>query len=139
MSFTSSIFLEVSISDRTGCKEKLSIYSSNAEFENIFFGIELISNPVNDFEYIGVESLPNNSTFIIKGLCATVKKHKDKSGNNMAFLNLSTGDGTLETVIFSSQYEEYKKLCKKGLVCNFTLRKRNDSFIINKIETPAAA
>ena len=121
-----------------GSKEKISIYSSDSEFEDVFFGAELVSNPVNEFNSIGIDEILNNSSFNIKGLCATIKKHKDKAGNNMAFLNLMTGDGMLEAVIFSSQYETYKSFCKKGLVCNFGLKKNNNSYIINSITTTAA-
>ena len=121
-----------------GSKETISIYSSDAEFENIFFGTELISNPINSFESIGLEELPNNKNFRIKGMFSKIKKHKDKSGNQMAFLDLSTGDGVLEAVIFSSQYSVYKSLCKKGLVCNFSLKKNKDSYIVNSIEVSVA-
>ena len=121
-----------------GSKEKISVYSSNAEFEDVFFGAELVSNPVNSFYSIGLDEISNNSSFEIKGLCATIKKHKDKSGNNMAFLNISTGDGSIEAVIFSTQYAAYKSFCKKGLVCDYVLKKNNNSYIVNAIKTSAA-
>lgn len=117
-----------------GLKEKISIHSTYGEFEEVFLGAQLISNPINNFESIDLDSISNNSIFKIKGLCATIKRHKDKSGKNMAFITLNTGDGTLEAVVFNNQYETYKSLCKKGLVCNYTLKKNNESYIVNSIK-----
>lgn len=117
-----------------GSKEKLNIYGSNCEFEQVFLGAPLISNPINSFKPIGLDIINSNNPFSIKGLCMSIKKHKDKSGKPMAFLNISTGDGLLEAVIFNSQYDKYKKLCKKGLVNDYILKKNKDGFIINSIE-----
>ena len=107
-------------------------------FEEAFLGATLLSDPVNTFESIGLDHLPNNSVFNITGMYAKIKKHKDKSGNQMAFLAINTGDGVLELVMFSNQYSKFKSLLKKGLICNFNLKKNKDSYIVNSIEATAA-
>lgn len=122
-----------------GQKETLGINSTDIQLEEAFFGATLISDPVNTFESIGIDNLPSNSVFNIKGLYAKIKKHKDKSGKQMAFLEISTGDGVLELVVFGTQYAKYKKLIKKGLICEFNLKKNNDNtYIVNSIEATAA-
>lgn len=122
-----------------GQKESLGINSTDMQLEEAFFGASLVSDPVNTFEAIGIDNLPPGSIFNIKGLYVKIKKHKDRSGNQMAFLDVSTGDGILETVIFSSQYAKYKKLIKKGLICDLELKKNLDNtYIINSIEATAA-
>ena len=55
----------------------------------------------------------------------------------MAFVSLSTGNGTIDTVIFANQYKEYKSLIKKNIICNFNLKKNKNDFIINSVELSA--
>lgn len=115
---------------------RVSIYSSEQEFEDIFFGAELTTDPINDFEIINVDEKPIGTSFKIMGIYDKIKKHKTKvKQEQMAFFDIRTGDGTLECTIFPRQYEQYKKAIKKNLVCNFTLRKQEeDKFIVNCIE-----
>lgn len=122
-----------------GLKERPSINSTDAEFEDIFFGAELLSDPVNSFNAIGVDNIQPNHSFNIKGINVKIKKHKDKTGKQMAFITISTGDGLLEAVVFNSIYKNVLKYLKKNLICEFNLKKTYDgSFIVNDMEASAA-
>lgn len=120
-----------------GVKEKINPNSTDMKFEEVFFGVPLLSDPVNSFKSIGLDKIKTNDVFNIIGLCAKIKKLKDKNGKAMAFITVSSGDGILECIVFNSQYEKFKKLIKKGLICNFNLKK-GDKFIVNNIEASAA-
>lgn len=119
-----------------GVKERVSIYSDDSEFEDIFFGAELISDPINNFELVGIDEIRVGASFNIMGIYDKIKKHKTKGKQEqMAFFDIRTGDGTLECTIFPRQYETYKKCIKKGMACTFNLRKQeDDKFIVNSIE-----
>lgn len=121
-----------------GSKTKLSMYDSTMEFEEMFYGALLTSDPINDFEVVGVENISPGKDFEITGMYDKIKKHKTKGKQEqMAFVNIKTGDGLLECTVFPRQYETYKKFIKKNLVCKFTLykdRKDPEKFVINKIE-----
>lgn len=115
---------------------RVSIYSSDQEFEDIFFGAELTTDPINNFEVINIDDISIGTSFKIMGIYDKIKKHKTKAKQEeMAFFNIRTGDGTLECTIFPKQYQEYKKSIKKNLICNFTLKKQeDDKFIVSNIE-----
>lgn len=121
-----------------GSSNYISTNATDMQFEETFFGATLISDPVNFFIPIGIDNIPKSKSFDILGLCDKIKKHKDRNGNQMAFLTIKTGDGILEAVMFSSQYAKYKKNVKKGLICCFTLNKSTDGYIVNEIMASAA-
>lgn len=121
-----------------GSSNYISTNATDMQFEETFFGATLISDPVNYFIAIGIDDIPKTKAFDILGLCDKIKKHKDRNGNQMAFLTIKTGDGVLEAVMFSSQYAKYKKNVKKGLICSFNLNKSTDGYIVNSIEASAA-
>lgn len=118
-----------------GSKEKLSIYGTNEEFERAYLGTLLVSDPLNNFPVIGVDDIPVGRTFNIVGIYDRIKKINDKNKNKMAFADVKTGDGTLDCTIFANQYEKYKSLIKKNLVCSFKLKKQaGDKYIVNDIK-----
>lgn len=122
-----------------GCKEKLNINDNNIVIEETLLGAPLLSDPVNNFEAINIDEIPDQIDFEIKGLCLKNKKLKDKKGNLMAFITASTGDGLLECILFATKYKEYRSFLKKGLICNFNLKRDNTGkYIVNKIETASA-
>lgn len=121
-----------------GSATYISTNATDIQFEEMFLGAALISDPVNTFTSIGIDNIAINKTFNILGMYERITKHKDRNGNNMAFVSIKTGDGTLEAVIFNKQYNEYKKCIKKGLICSFNLKKTNNGYIVNKIEASAA-
>lgn len=121
-----------------GSDAYIKVNATDIEFEETFLGACLISDPVNHFAPIGIDDIPKSKAFNILGLCDKIKKHKDRNGNQMAFLTIKTGDGILEAVVFSNQYTKYKQNIKKGLICLFNLNKSTDGYIVNSIEASAA-
>ena len=121
-----------------GKKEKLDLSRATyADIESTYFGVALISDPVNNFKPIGLDNIKQKQ-FNILGVFDRIKKLKDKNGNQMAFVTLSTGDGLIEAVIFANQYSKYKSYLKKNTICKVNLKKSNDDYIINSIELSAA-
>lgn len=100
------------------------------KIEEILLGGPIISSPVNNFIPIGFEDLKNNSRFTIDAIIRKVKKHKDKSGKQMAFLTLETADGYIDCTMFSDVYKNYKSFCKKDLQCKVTGKKDKDESCI---------
>ena len=119
-----------------GVKEKVSVNSTDMEFEEVFLQTSIVSTPVNNFIPLGSDIITRNS-FKIIGIIDRVKKLKDRNGNQMAFVTLSTGDGIFEAVIFAKQYSEYKSFLKKNLICKYGLKKNKEDYIINSIELSA--
>lgn len=121
-----------------GSKDKLSIYGTAMEFEEMFFGAMLTSDPINNFESVGVDSIAPGKLFSITGIYDKIKKHKTKAKQEqMAFVTIKTGDGLLECTVFPNQYDKYKKIIKKNLVCRFTMKKDfrdPNNLIVNSIE-----
>lgn len=119
-----------------GSKTKLSIYATSMEFEDMFYGALLTSDPINNFEVIDIDKIKEGVNFEIVGMYDKIKKHKTKAKQEqMAFVEIKTGNGLLDCTIFPAQFEKYKKIVKKNLVCRFSIRKsRDDTYIINKIE-----
>ena len=118
-----------------GTSTRLSIDSFREEFEAAFLVCPLVSDPINDFEAIGVDNFYNGKKFKIKGLYDKIKRHTTKTKNEkMAFFDIRTGDGLLECTIFPREFAQYSKLVKKSLVCNFELTKKDDKYIVRAIE-----
>lgn len=110
----------------------------DSDFEEAYLGNALVSNPANNLKRINLDLIANNQSFNIIGIFDTIKKIKDRNGNQMAFCSLSTGNGAIEVVFFANQYKIYKSFIKKHLICNFNLKKNNDSFIVNNVELSTA-
>lgn len=121
-----------------GVKEKISVNSTDMEFEEVFLQTPIVSNPVNSFPILGDEILNSNKTFNILGMIERIKKFKDRNGNNMAFVSIYTGDGIIEGVVFAKQFAEYKSFLKKNLICKYNIKKNKEDYIINSIELSAA-
>ena len=116
-------------------RESISLDETDQDIEAFILGCALTTSPVNDFEPIGFSDLKKNELFYIKAIITRVKTLKDKNGNMMAFLTLETGDGIIDSTVFATNYKEYRKFMKKGLLVNIKARKdKNDSCIILTIE-----
>lgn len=121
-----------------GVKEKISINSTDMEFEEVFLATHIVSNPVNNFTPLGPDITMGKSNFNTLGVMDRVKKLKDRNGNQMAFVSICTGDGIFDAVIFAKQYSEYRSFLKKNLICKFNLKRNKEDYIINSIELSAA-
>lgn len=117
-----------------GISKKLSIYSEPKDFEEAFLTCSILSDPINKFIPIGIDSIKDKEIFKIDGLYDKIKKHKTKTKQaDMAFIDLKTGDGLLECVIFPREYEKFKSYIKKSLACSFKLQKDKENYIIKEI------
>lgn len=117
-----------------GLSKQLSIYSTDKEFEEVFFTCPILTDPINDFTPIGVDNFKDKQLFKIDGLYDKIKKHKTKTKQeDMAFIDIKTGDGILECTIFPREYAKYKSYIKKSLACNFKLQKDKEKYIIKEI------
>lgn len=114
----------------TGGKEKFSINAALADLEDALLGGQFLSDPANDLETFGWDNIREKSVFEVTAYIKNVKKHKDSRQNQMAFLTLSTGDGTIECTVFSSTYEKFKKLFKKNSLHVFNAKKDGSSSCI---------
>lgn len=118
-----------------GEKQRVSYLSSAKVFEEKFLGAMLLTDPINDLEYVEIDNLLIGSSFKITGIYDKIKKHTDKRGNDMAFVDIRTRSGILNCSIFSNLYASSRKNIRKNLMCIFTLKKSDaDKYIINKIE-----
>ena len=114
----------------TGGKEKFNVFAGLADLENALLGGQFLSDPSNSLEPFGWEEVKQNSIFEVNAYIKNVKKHKDSKQNQMAFLTLSTGDGTIDCTVFSSSYEKFKKLLKKNSMCLIKAKKDGPSSCI---------
>lgn len=114
-------------------KLKLELYDEDHVIEEGILGSAYTTSPINSFRPIGFESLKSNSIFNTKAMVTRV--HKTRSnGKMMAFFTLATGDGSMEGVMFASQYSQYKSFAKKGLIIDIKARKdKQDSCIILEV------
>ena len=135
-------YCEISKNDFTddivvqGVKGNISVYSDHQELEQALFSAMLTSDPINNFPVIDLDEKPIGSSFNIVGIYDKIKKHKTKTKQeDMAYASIRTGDGIIDITIFPKQYQTYKKLIKKNLVCTFNIKKQgDDNFIVNHIE-----
>lgn len=106
---------------------KINIYDDDSEIEEGLLGFNYIHSITNDLPVIGYKQLKNRAKFETKGLITRVKKQKVKrTGDNMAFMTVETGDGSLEVTVFPSVYEKYKKLLKKNALLNIKAEKEDN-------------
>lgn len=109
----------------------IEIYASKEEIENNLFNINFIYNKINDLPKINIDKLKNRQRFETKGYIKSIKKIKDKNNNPMAFINIETGDGTLESVVFSNTYKQYKSILKKDKLINIKAEIQKNNNQIN--------
>lgn len=117
-----------------GSKERIKIDADDIELEQAFMGYALLSDPVNRLKPIGIEKYKKNQAFKTIGIISRVKKFKDKNKKQMAFVTLSTGDGTLDVIVFSDKYKNCLKCLKKNMICETKLMKNKDDYIMLEAE-----
>jgi len=118
-----------------GKDKTFKINDPEPRIEEMLLGEKIITHPVNSFEKIGFESIKTKQKFVINAVVSRVKKLRDKNGNMMAFLSLETADGTIDSVMFSHIYKDYKRFCKKNLIVKVSaIKNKEDSCIVNMIK-----
>ena len=106
---------------------KINIYDDDKDMEEGLLGFNYIHCISNDLPVIGYKELKKRARFTTKAIITRVKKQKvKKTGDNMAFMSIETGDGTLEVVVFPNVYEKYKKLLKKDSLITIQAEKDDD-------------
>lgn len=102
--------------------------------EPIFMVGQFTTDISNQLAKSNFHKVKQKENFSIEGIIQNVKKHKDKSGKQMAFLQVATGDGHLEAIVFSGTLDKYKKQIRKNARLTFSARKDGDySFILNSV------
>lgn len=105
------------------------------EFETL--SMFLTSNPIKDAgAYIesdlnGVED-GRRATVIC--VIVDIQKKKDKRGNQFAYLHVYTENGIIEMICWASQYAKYSNLISKGSDLAILCKKKEDSYIIEKMK-----
>lgn len=105
---------------------KINIYDDDREMEEGLLGYNFIHSLSNNLPEIGYDKLKKRDKFECRAIITRITKKKDSRGNQMAFMTIETGDGALETVVFSNVYEKYKKLLKKDALLTITAEKDNE-------------
>jgi DNA polymerase-3 subunit alpha len=104
------------------------------DFEEVLLSAMFTTDPANDLPSIGWDDIKKNNTFSARGYIRNVKKIKTKTGKLMAFLSISTGDGTIDCTMFPNLYETSKRCVHKDHMCLFKGSKETpDSCILKEI------
>ncbi|OGR06428.1 MAG: DNA polymerase III subunit alpha [Deltaproteobacteria bacterium RIFOXYD12_FULL_50_9] len=102
-------------------KEIVGCYISGHPLDNYRNEIKAVT----DSDIVGLSEWPDNQPVRVSGLVKTIKEHKTKKGDTMAFLTLEDSTGTVEVVVFSDTYTLCSHLCKSDepLVVKGTVNK----------------
>lgn len=109
----------------------IEIYATQEEIEHELFNINLVYNRANDLPKINLENIKEKEKFNTIGYIKTINKKKDKNNNPMAFIKIETGDGILDSVVFSNIYKKYKKILKKDNLVKIKAEMQKNSKNIN--------
>ena len=114
----------------SSCTEKYLQNEDFWEFEAL--QIFLSNNPFKDaYTYLRpFESIEEGESCVLVGIIAKVQKKKTKSGNQMAFVNIYSSNGLIESVVWSSQLKEFEDLIKKGTQIAMKCKKENESQVV---------
>lgn len=109
----------------------LEPYATQAEVEEVLYRVAYTTNKFNTLAKIGIEDIPINKSYITEGYIQKVSKKKDSKGNDMAFVDIITGDGLVTLVVFANIYKTYKSKLKKDKKIKFsaTKQKRTHKFL----------
>ncbi len=114
----------------SSCTEKYLQNEDFWEFEAL--QIFLSNNPFKDaYTYLRpFDSIEEGESCVLVGIIAKVQKKKTKSGNQMAFVNIYSSNGLIESVVWSSQLKEFEDLIKKGTQIAMKCKKENESQVV---------
>ena len=101
--------------------------------ESAFFSNNFIHDPANALESFGWDELAQKSMFETLAYVRKIKKTKTKTGEQMAFVTLATGDGIIEGIAFPKNYQAMKKEIKdKRMVGIRAIKENSDSCILKE-------
>ena len=102
----------------------LEPYATQAEVEEVLYRVSYTENKFNTLNKINIDSIKTNRTFTTEGYIQKISKKKDSRGNEMAFVDIITGDGLMTLVVFANVYKKYKSILKKDNKINFSATKQ---------------
>lgn len=103
----------------------IDLYAEDIEVESDLIGVPYTTSPINNMKPIGYSKIRMGSKFNTEAIVTRVSKIKDKNGEDMCFVSIDTGDGSLEAIMFSDIYRRHKKLLKKNKIIKFTGKKQS--------------
>ena len=113
---------------------KIDVYAEDYEIEELLFGSSFIHSPINNFTQVGFSNLKENAIIDIQGLISRVTKKKDSKKQDMCFITIETGDGSIDLVVFSNVYANLKKVLKKNEIKTFKVKKqKSDSGVLMQV------
>lgn len=105
-----------------------------SDLEEACLGAQFTTDPANDMQSFGWGEIRSKQRFKAEAYIRKVKKIKTKNNKPMAFVEVSTGDGSIECTVFPNVYEKAKKLLKKKQFCVLTAQKEtSESCILQDI------
>ena len=102
----------------------LEPYATQAEVEEVLYRVSYTENKFNTLNKINIDSIKTNRTFTTEGYIQKISKKKDSRGNEMAFVDIITGDGLMTLVVFANVYKKCKSILKKDNKINFSATKQ---------------
>mgnify|MGYP002677181940 FL=1 len=91
----------------------LQPYAPQAEVEEVLYRVAYTENKFNTLPRIDLDDIKINNNYTTEGYIQKVSKKKDSRGNEMAFIDVLTGDGLVSLVVFANIYKTYKSKLKK--------------------------
>jgi len=106
-----------------------------ADFEKESLGMYLTKHPLEKFHYKSFDKFEERETVILAGEVTELSERKDKNGNTMAFITLTSQYGSVKGLVFSSTWSD--KMREVFSVNQFVAVKgvkSGTSLIINKVK-----
>lgn len=95
-------------------KEEFDVHATDELKEKLILRGNFTTAPSNSMPSFGFHDLKKDDTFTTEGIVVGTKKHKTKNGKTMAFVELATGDGHLEIVLFPAILDGNAKYVRKN-------------------------
>lgn len=104
------------------------------QFEKEVLGMYLTKNPLDGHIIPNFDEIEEGNKCCIPCIVSEVKIHKDKRGNDMAFVTLENKSDVIQAVVFSKTYKDIKNYLVKGLTAKVIGKKDNNNLIIDMME-----
>ena len=111
-------------------KLKIELYAEDYEVEEAILGSAYTTSPINNFKKIGFKDLRKNSIFETEAIVLRANKKRNAENKMICFFTLETGDGAIDALMPSKQYEIYKSYAKKGKLLKIKARKQSEDLCI---------
>lgn len=112
-------------------KETFTPHDEMKKLEQVFFGAEFASHPMNAMESYGFEHRPVKAQATLRGMIGKVSR-----SNQSASFMLYSGDGYIDCSMSSDIYERNKKLIKRNNIVLLECLKRGErSCVVTSLST----